>query len=99
MPLSGAHSLPEDLYSADAVREIDRYVIDRQGVDGYELMQAAAASAFRRLVRYWPEPGRILVLCGAGNNGGRRLSGRSECHSSRSECGLYCRGANRETVW
>jgi NAD(P)H-hydrate epimerase len=70
MPLSGGHSLPEDLYSADAVREIDRYVIDQQGVDGFELMQAAAASAFRRLVRYWPEPGRILVLCGAGNNGG-----------------------------
>lgn len=70
MPLSGGHSLPEDLYSADAVREIDRYVIDQQGVDGFDLMQAAAASAFRRLVRYWPEPGRILVLCGAGNNGG-----------------------------
>lgn len=70
MPLSGGHSLPEDLYSADAVREIDRYVIDQQGVDGFELMRAAAASAFRRLVRCWPEPGRILVLCGAGNNGG-----------------------------
>lgn len=70
MPLSGGHSLPEDLYSADAVREIDRYVIDQKGVDGFELMQSAAASAFRRLVRYWPEPGRILVLCGAGNNGG-----------------------------
>ncbi|MBJ7275577.1 NAD(P)H-hydrate dehydratase [Marinobacter salarius] len=70
MPLSGGHSLPEDLYSADAVREIDRYVIDQQGVDGFDLMQAAAAGAFRRLVRNWPEPGRVLVLCGAGNNGG-----------------------------
>lgn len=70
MPLSGGLSLPEDLYSADAVREIDRYVIDQQGVEGFELMQAAAASAFRRLVRHWPEPGRVLVLCGAGNNGG-----------------------------
>lgn len=70
MPLSDLHSLPEDLYSADAVREIDRYVIDHQGVDGFELMQTAAASVFRRLVKRWPEPGRVLVLCGAGNNGG-----------------------------
>lgn len=70
MPLSGGSSLPEDLYSADAVREIDRYVIDQQGVDGFDLMQAAAAGAFRRLVGNWPEVGRILVLCGAGNNGG-----------------------------
>ena len=70
MPLIDDNSLPEDLYSADAVGAIDRYVIDQQGVDGFELMQAAAASAFRRLVRIWPESSTLLVLCGAGNNGG-----------------------------
>jgi NAD(P)H-hydrate epimerase len=70
MPLINDHSLPEALYSADAVRAIDRYVIDQQGVDGFELMQAAAASAFRRLVKQWPRASSILVLCGAGNNGG-----------------------------
>lgn len=70
MPLVNEYSLPEELYSADAVRAIDRYVIDQQGVDGFELMQAAAASAFRRLVRTWPQSASILVLCGAGNNGG-----------------------------
>ncbi|TGN40064.1 NAD(P)H-hydrate dehydratase [Marinobacter confluentis] len=70
MPLVNYHSLPEELYSADAVRAIDRYVIDQQGVDGFQLMQAAAASAFRRLMKEWPEPSSILVLCGAGNNGG-----------------------------
>jgi len=70
MRLSDRYSLPEDLYSADAVREIDRYVIDQLGVDGFELMQTAAKSVFRRLIQRWAEPGRILVLCGAGNNGG-----------------------------
>ncbi|CAN0601346.1 unnamed protein product, partial [Ectocarpus sp. 12 AP-2014] len=70
MRLTDRHSLPEDLYSADAVREIDRYVIDQQGVDGFGLMQSAAAAVFRRLMQRWPEPGRLMVLCGAGNNGG-----------------------------
>ena len=70
MPLIAQHSLPEQLYSSDAVRAIDRYVIDQQGVDGFELMQAAAAAAFRRLVQMRPEPSSLLVLCGAGNNGG-----------------------------
>lgn len=70
MPLYNANSLPEDLYSADAVQAIDRYVIDQKGGDGFELMQAAAAAAFRRLKKQWPEPGKILVFCGAGNNGG-----------------------------
>ena len=70
MPPSQVGSLPDTLFSADAVRAIDRYVIDELGVDGFELMQRAAHSAFRRLVRQWPEAESILVLCGAGNNGG-----------------------------
>jgi NAD(P)H-hydrate epimerase len=69
LPLA-AHSLPEALFSADAVRNIDRYVIEQQGVDGFELMQRAAHSAFRWLSRAWPERAPVLVLCGGGNNGG-----------------------------
>jgi len=65
-----ADSLPEALYSADSVRAMDRYLIDQQGVDGFELMQSAARAAFRQLLKHWPTPGAILVLCGAGNNGG-----------------------------
>jgi len=70
MPTHAEHSLPEALYSADSVRAMDRYLIDQQGVDGFDLMQAAARAAFRQLLRHWPAPGHLLVLCGAGNNGG-----------------------------
>lgn len=70
MSPAGSASLPESLYSADSVRAMDRYVIKQCQVPGFELMQRAAASAFRNLIRAWPEPGRLLVLCGAGNNGG-----------------------------
>ncbi|WP_188093558.1 NAD(P)H-hydrate dehydratase [Marinobacter salinexigens] len=70
MASSVSSSLPDALFSADAVRAIDRYVIEQQGVDGFELMQAAARAAFHRLVQRWPESGPILVLCGSGNNGG-----------------------------
>lgn len=70
MPPSELHSLPDALFSADGVRQIDRYVIEQQGVDGFDLMQSAAHAAFRRLVRHWRDCGRVLVLCGAGNNGG-----------------------------
>ena len=79
MPSHAMRSLPEALYSADAVRHMDRYLIDDCGVDGFELMQAAARAAFRQLVRRWPEAGPVLVLCGAGNNGG----------SSGSQDGAY----------
>ncbi|WP_379944664.1 NAD(P)H-hydrate dehydratase [Marinobacter sp. LM1] len=70
MPSVSEHSLPEALYSADSVRAMDRYLIDQQGVNGFELMQTAARSAFRHLVAFWPGAQPVLVLCGAGNNGG-----------------------------
>ncbi len=70
MTISGAYSLPESLYAADVVRAMDRYLIEGGWVPGFELMQRAAAATFRQLVRLWPQPGPVLVLCGAGNNGG-----------------------------
>ncbi|MBE0485555.1 NAD(P)H-hydrate dehydratase [Marinobacter sp.] len=70
MPMHLANSLPEALYSADSVRAMDRYLIDQQGVDGFQLMQSAARSAFRQLIKRWPTPGPILIFCGSGNNGG-----------------------------
>ncbi|WP_171040676.1 NAD(P)H-hydrate dehydratase [Marinobacter alexandrii] len=88
MPPSQVGSLPDTLFSADAVREIDRYVIDQQGVDGFDLMQRAAYSAFRRLVRQWPEAKSILVLCGAGNNGGDGYL--VAANAARHGIGVHC---------
>ncbi len=58
------------LYSAAQVRELDRTAIRALGISGYALMQRAADSAWRTLRARWPQAGRIVVLCGAGNNGG-----------------------------
>jgi NAD(P)H-hydrate epimerase len=70
MPQHAGGSLSDALFSADSVRLIDQYVIGQQGVDGFDLMQSAARAAFRRLVVRWPGVEPLLVLCGAGNNGG-----------------------------
>ncbi|PSF06030.1 bifunctional ADP-dependent NAD(P)H-hydrate dehydratase/NAD(P)H-hydrate epimerase [Marinobacter fuscus] len=70
MSIVSTNSLTEPLYSADSVRAMDRYLIDRKGVDGFELMQSAASAAFRQLMSVWPGQPSLLVFCGAGNNGG-----------------------------
>ena len=70
MPTNYENSLPESLFSADSVRAMDRYLIDEQGVNGFELMQSAARAAFRQLLKAFPHAGVVQVLCGAGNNGG-----------------------------
>lgn len=74
MSLSRTDSLPNSmeslLFSASAVRAIDEYVIEQKGIGGFDLMQRAAAAAFRQLVRSWPAASGIVVFCGGGNNGG-----------------------------
>lgn len=88
MSARNEHSLPEALYSADSVRAMDRYLIDQQGVDGFELMQSAARSAFRQLIKRWPAPGAIVIFCGAGNNGGDGylIAANAQRHGLSAEC-------------
>ncbi len=61
--------LPRLLYSAEGTRELDQRAI-AAGIPGERLMDRAGSGAFAVLRRNWPEGRRILVLCGAGNNGG-----------------------------
>ncbi|MGQ0428769.1 MAG: NAD(P)H-hydrate dehydratase [Gammaproteobacteria bacterium] len=62
--------LPVEVYSAAQVRAMDRRAIEREGIPGYTMMQRAGAAALECLRRSWPAVRRLLVVCGAGNNGG-----------------------------
>lgn len=61
--------LPKKIYRAAQVRELDSLAI-ASGIPGYTLMCRAGSAALHHLRARWPKAKRILVLCGAGNNGG-----------------------------
>lgn len=63
-------ALPIDIHTAAQVRDKDRFAIEHCGISGYELMTRAARAAVAVLREHWPDARRLLVLCGAGNNGG-----------------------------
>jgi len=63
-------SLPANIYSVAAVRQIDRIAIDEFGVPGYTLMKRAGVAAVRAARHYYPDSGRWQVVCGSGNNAG-----------------------------
>jgi NAD(P)H-hydrate epimerase len=65
--------LPQALYRARDLRELDRIAIAEHGLSGYSLMKRAGEAAFHLLRRTWPRARRIAVLCGGGNNGGDGL--------------------------
>ena len=58
------------LYSAAQVRELDRIVIEKFGISGYELMQRAGSFAYNILNKYFSKTFSIYVFCGRGNNAG-----------------------------
>tara|TARA_R110000823_G_scaffold198080_3_gene329140 strand:+ start:23958 stop:25430 length:1473 start_codon:yes stop_codon:yes gene_type:complete len=60
----------EKLYSAEQTRALDQCAIREHGIPGIRLMARAAEAAFRQLIGRWPEPERLQVLCGTGNNAG-----------------------------
>ncbi|MFL1517324.1 NAD(P)H-hydrate dehydratase [Pseudomonas prosekii] len=61
--------LPDALYSAAQVRELDASLI-AAGTPGFELMQRAARATWRAMVRQWPTASELTVLAGHGNNAG-----------------------------
>lgn len=65
-----ATPLPSCLFSAEAVRALDQYLINSQGIPGAVLMKRAGRFAFECLVQHWPEARKLHIVCGAGNNGG-----------------------------
>src|SRR5512139_2314416 len=67
-----AERLPEEVWSAAQVRELERRAIER-GVSDYELMCRAGEAALQVLLRRWPAARSVAIVCGAGNNAGDGL--------------------------
>jgi NAD(P)H-hydrate epimerase len=63
-------NFPDCLYRAEQVRELDRLAIESEGVSGFTLMRRAGKAAFDALLAAYPDPEKITVFCGTGNNGG-----------------------------
>src|SRR5262249_34227754 len=57
---------------ADEMRATDAWAIEKQGVPGLELMETAGAAVARTAAEA-ANPGRALIVCGKGNNGGDGL--------------------------
>lgn len=68
--LPQSSQLPRALYRAEQVRALDRAALEQGPLDVETLMERAGAAAFAALRARWPEARSVVVLAGAGNNGG-----------------------------
>lgn len=58
------------LYTPESVYALDRGAIDKDRLDGSELMARAGERVWQELSQRWPGARRVCVFAGAGNNGG-----------------------------
>jgi len=58
------------LYTAAQSRRMDRLLIEKTPVAGFELMRRAAHACFEHLIARWPGARDIVIVAGRGNNGG-----------------------------
>ena len=65
----------QNVYTPEAMRAVDRYLIEQCKIPGLTLMERAAQGVFKAVAKKCEGEGRrrILILCGSGNNGGDGL--------------------------
>lgn len=63
-------NLPNELFSAEQIRAIDKIVTEQHNISTAQLMSRAGKAALTAIKNHWPHAERILILCGTGNNGG-----------------------------
>lgn len=63
------HNLPENLYLASQIREMDRIAIEEKGIKGIDLMRKAGLAVFELIKKNY-STSDLVVFCGAGNNAG-----------------------------
>ena len=57
------------LFSANEIKEIDRYTIENEPISSLDLMERAASAIACEIISRWRPNKRIVVFAGPGNNG------------------------------
>jgi NAD(P)H-hydrate epimerase len=83
--------LVEQVFSREAVREVDRQSIETYGIPGIILMENAARELAVHSMRMLGRPllGSMLILCGGGNNAGDGFAAARHLHNQGVECTLF----------
>jgi ADP-dependent NAD(P)H-hydrate dehydratase / NAD(P)H-hydrate epimerase len=77
------------LLDAEAMRAVDRWAIDDQGVPSLELMERAGTGVARAVERVVSD-GPVAVVCGKGNNGGDGLVAARLLRQAGREVTVLC---------
>ena len=70
------------IFSRDQIRELDRLAIEEYHIPSIVLMENASRGVADHALIMLPSSGRVLILCGPGNNGGDGLAAARHLHNA-----------------
>lgn len=77
----------EKIVLGSQMKKVDGYTIDKMQIPSLVLMERAAFSVYEEIIKFCDCTGKILVVCGTGNNGGDGLAiSRMLCLSDYRVC-------------
>lgn len=62
--------MPQSVLYPEQMREMERVMMEEQGIPGIVLMENAGSAVARFVSDKLEKPSHVLVVCGRGNNGG-----------------------------
>ena len=65
---------PSKIFSAQQIKQADRFTIQQEPIASIELMERAAIQFCNRIKEYFSQQDTFAVFCGKGNNGGDGLA-------------------------
>lgn len=69
------------VFSREKIRAVDRRAVEEYGIPGIILMENAARGLVDHAMRILPNHGRVLIVCGGGNNGGDGFAAARHLHN------------------
>lgn len=63
-----------DILPAEEIRAWDRFTVEEKGITSLDLMDQAALALTNHWAQHQPTGSRVLIVCGAGGNGGDGLA-------------------------
>ncbi len=63
------------IFTAEQIREADKYTMEKEGISSIELMERAAGGCISKMMGEWLDNDKeVIIFCGLGNNGGDGLA-------------------------
>lgn len=62
------------ILTIEQTRKADQFTIENEPISSFNLMERAAAAFTKKFTELYPEPQKVQVFCGLGNNGGDGLA-------------------------